>query len=203
MILFKVLISGVQYNLYYLFLMSRHFRSMMAFLHSSNSSSIIKEELADRGVEVVSLYDILFDFILLDALESLENPPSSLVSIISNRWLSEGFKKTTLSSSIWTIMLAKRKFLKYKSGFKAHFYDIMDAIAAPLAWSFLGSETKSNQIANAFKESLHVFIQYMFSDSPRLTTKAELAEDLLLKFRSLKVGLINELSIIVGDASVV
>lgn len=175
---------------------------MIDFLHSPIALGIIREELSDRGVEVVSLYDVLFDFILLDALETLESPPSSLVSIINNRWLSEGFKKATLGSSIWTIMLAKRKFLKYKSGFKAHFYDIMDAIGAPLAWSFLGYESKSNQIATALKDSLYVMIRYMFSGAPRLTTREDLAEDILIKIRTLKESLLNELAVINGDTSI-
>lgn len=42
----------------------------------------------------MSFYDIVLDFILMDAFEDLENPPSSVLAVLRNRWLSDSFKET-------------------------------------------------------------------------------------------------------------
>lgn len=51
---------------------------------------------AARLLQVVcmSFYDIVLDFILMDAFEDLENPPSSVLAVLRNRWLSDSFKET-------------------------------------------------------------------------------------------------------------
>lgn len=45
-------------------------------------------------VKCMSFYDIVLDFIVLDAFEDLEAPPSSVTAVVQNRWLSNGFKET-------------------------------------------------------------------------------------------------------------
>ena len=45
-------------------------------------------------VKVLSFYDVVIDFILLDSFDDLENPPKSVVSVVNNRWLSNGFKES-------------------------------------------------------------------------------------------------------------
>lgn len=45
-------------------------------------------------VVCMNFFDIALDFILMDALEDLENPPSSVLAILRNRWLSDSFKET-------------------------------------------------------------------------------------------------------------
>ncbi|ETE64014.1 Protein FAM73B, partial [Ophiophagus hannah] len=52
-----------------------------------------QKELEGRGVVCMNFFDIALDFILMDALEDLENPPSSVVAILRNRWLSDSFKQ--------------------------------------------------------------------------------------------------------------
>ena len=42
----------------------------------------------------MNFYDVVLDFIFLDAFDDLNNPPGSVVSIIQNRWLSSGFKES-------------------------------------------------------------------------------------------------------------
>lgn len=42
----------------------------------------------------MSFFDIVLDFILMDAFEDLENPPSSVLGVLRNRWLSDSFKET-------------------------------------------------------------------------------------------------------------
>ena len=45
-------------------------------------------------VKTISFYDVVMDFILMDAFDDLENPPSSVTAVVNNRWLSNGFKET-------------------------------------------------------------------------------------------------------------
>ena len=42
----------------------------------------------------MSFYDIVIDFLLFDAFDDLENPPTSVTAILQNRWLTSGFKET-------------------------------------------------------------------------------------------------------------
>lgn len=42
----------------------------------------------------MNFFDIVLDFILMDAFEDLENPPTSVVAVLRNRWLSDSFKET-------------------------------------------------------------------------------------------------------------
>ncbi len=42
----------------------------------------------------MNFFDIVLDFILMDAFEDLESPPTSVVAVLRNRWLSDSFKET-------------------------------------------------------------------------------------------------------------
>lgn len=53
-------------------------------------------ELSTRGVKKMTFYDIVMDYILMDAFEDLESPPASVIAVIQNRWLSKGFKETVI-----------------------------------------------------------------------------------------------------------
>lgn len=44
----------------------------------------------------MNVYDIALDFILLDAFTDLENPPSTVVAVLHNRWITDGMKKSVL-----------------------------------------------------------------------------------------------------------
>ena len=52
------------------------------------------EELTARGVQCINFYDVLIDFILLDAFEEVQKPPSSIKAILQNRWISASFRET-------------------------------------------------------------------------------------------------------------
>jgi len=42
----------------------------------------------------MNFYDIILDFMIMDSMEDLEHPPSSVMSAIQNRWLSTRIKET-------------------------------------------------------------------------------------------------------------
>ena len=45
-------------------------------------------------VKDMSFYDVLLDFVLLDAFDDLETPPYSVATAVQNRWLSARIKET-------------------------------------------------------------------------------------------------------------
>ena len=45
----------------------------------------------------MNFFDIVLDFILMDAFDDLEAPPSSVTAVVQNRWLSDGFKESVRS----------------------------------------------------------------------------------------------------------
>lgn len=67
---------------------------MLEFLQEQNNRIIMEEELTNRGVKCINFYDVLIDFILLDAFEEVEKPPSSIKAILQNRWISASFRET-------------------------------------------------------------------------------------------------------------
>ncbi|KAK2120423.1 Mitoguardin 2 [Saguinus oedipus] len=62
-------------------------------------------------VVCMSFFDIVLDFILMDAFEDLENPPASVLAVLRNRWLSDSFKETALATACWSVLKAKRRLL--------------------------------------------------------------------------------------------
>ena len=45
----------------------------------------------------------MLDYILVDSFEDLESPPSSVLAVMKNRWLSDGFKESALHTAIWDV----------------------------------------------------------------------------------------------------
>ncbi len=46
----------------------------------------------------MNVYDIGVDFILLDAFDDLESPPSAFLSVLKNRWITTGMKRSVSGS---------------------------------------------------------------------------------------------------------
>lgn len=154
--------------------------SMLEFINNTENWANMEEELRGRGVKNFTFYDVVLDFILMDAFDDLENPPSSVIAVINNRWLSNGFKETALSTAVWSVLKAKRRMLKFPDGFVSHFYCIAEVVSPVLAWGFLGPESKLKHICTYFKETIMEFIRDMFSfERTRYTTVDDLAEDIV------------------------
>lgn len=135
---------------------------MISFVSIENNWKTIKDELATRDVKTMNFYDIALDFIILDAFEDLENPPSAITSVIQNRWLSESFKKTTLATAVWSVLKAKRRLLKYPDGFISRFYSINEYLAPVLAWGFLGSEEEFSHSCTNLKVKILFITLFIF-----------------------------------------
>lgn len=155
------------------------FDEMITFLERDGSWEILEEELRGRGVKAFSFYDIALDFILLDAFDDLENLPSSVMAVVQNRWLSNGFKETALSTVVWSLLKAKRRMLKFPDGFMAHFYTISEHVSPVLVWGFTGPVEEIRSLCYFFKEQVLGFIQDIFSfEKAHYQTVEGLADDI-------------------------
>lgn len=67
---------------------------MMNFLQNQNNWAAIEKELEQRNVKAMTFYDVVLDFIILDAFKDLDSPPTSITAVVQNRFLSNGFKET-------------------------------------------------------------------------------------------------------------
>ncbi|XP_006103233.2 mitoguardin 2 [Myotis lucifugus] len=137
-------------------------------------------ELEGRGVVCMSFYDIVLDFILMDAFEDLENPPSSVLAVLRNRWLSDSFKETALATACWSVLKAKRRLLMVPDGFISHFYSVSEHVSPVLAFGFLGPKPQLAEVCAFFKHQIVQYLRDMFDlDNVRYTSVPALADDIL------------------------
>ncbi|XP_067002521.1 mitoguardin [Anabrus simplex] len=161
------------------------YEDMLDFLQEKSFWSNLEQELSLKGVKAMTFYDVVMDYILMDAFEDLESPPSSVTAVVQNRWLSNGFKETALTTAVWSVLKAKRRMLKFPYGFMSHFYAISEQMSPLMAWGFLGPDENLRDICHHFKDQVMGFLMDIFSfNKTRYTTVEELAEDV---FQHVKV----------------
>ncbi|XP_077352680.1 mitoguardin 2 isoform X2 [Festucalex cinctus] len=156
------------------------YEDMLLYTQREETWAFTKMELQGRGVVCMSFFDIVLDFILMDAFEDLENPPSSVVAVLRNRWLSDSFKETALATACWSVLKAKRRLLMVPDGFIAHFYAISEHVSPVLAFGFLGPRQHLSEVCTIFKQQIVQYLKDMFDhDKVRFTSAQCLAEDIL------------------------
>lgn len=156
------------------------YEDIIAYSKDKTNWPVMEEELKSRDVRCLSFYDVVLDFIVLDAFEDLENPPSSVTAVVQNRWLSSGFKETALATAVWSVLKAKRRMLKFPDGFISRFYHISEHLIPVLAWGFLGTNERLKEICNYFKDEVMGFMFDIFNfKKVRYTKVDELAVDVL------------------------
>lgn len=138
------------------------FDELVEYSSSPENWEQIKEELDERGVVEVSFYDVLLDFVLLDAFDDLATPPYTVATAVQNRWLSARIKETALTTAIWGVLKAKTSYLKDPYGFMAHFYVVAQYVSPVLAWGFLGSDDKLKKVCEYFKSVILGYIRDLF-----------------------------------------
>ncbi|XP_056147088.1 mitoguardin 2 [Lampris incognitus] len=155
------------------------YEDMMHFTQREDSWPIIEMELKNRGVVCMNFFDIVLDFILMDAFEDLESPPPSVMAVLGNRWLSDSFKETALSTACWSVLKAKRRLLMVQDGFISHFYSISEHVSPVLAFGFLGPRQQLNEVCSFFKQQIMQYLKDMFDhEKVRFTSAHCLAEDI-------------------------
>lgn len=136
---------------------------MIQYVNKEDAFIKTWDELQSRNVKAINFYDVVLDFIFLDAFDDLNNPPGSVVSIIQNRWLSSGFKESALQTAVFYVLKSKRHSMKYPDAFMSHFYDVSEHVTPFLAWGFLGPDENLNTLTKYFHDHLLGFIQDVFS----------------------------------------
>lgn len=87
------------------------YEDMMNFLQDQNNWPAIQKELEQRQVKAMTFYDVVLDFIILDAFKDLDSPPASVKAVCQNRFLSNGFKETVCLYNIYFFFYAMIKIL--------------------------------------------------------------------------------------------
>jgi hypothetical protein len=161
------------------------YEDMLDFLQDERNWVSMEQELSLKGVKAMTFYDVVLDYILMDAFEDLESPPSSVTAVVQNRWLSNGFKETALTTAVWSVLKAKRRMLKFPHGFMSHFYAISEQMSPLLAWGLLGPDLNLKEVCQLFKDQVMGFLLDIFSfQKCHYTTVDALAQDLLNHLRS-------------------
>ncbi|XP_053334628.1 mitoguardin 2 [Clarias gariepinus] len=156
------------------------YQDMLLYTQREETWPTTQMELEGRGVICMNFFDIVLDFILMDAFEDLENPPTSVVAVLRNRWLSDSFKETALATACWSVLKAKRRLLMVPDGFISHFYAISEHVSPVLAFGFLGPRQNLTEVCNIFKQQIVQYLKDMFDhDKVRFTSTQSLAEDIL------------------------
>ncbi|XP_038192810.1 mitoguardin 2 isoform X2 [Arvicola amphibius] len=128
------------------------YEEMLSYALRPETWATTRLELEGRGVACMSFFDIVLDFILMDAFEDLENPPSSVLAVLRNRWLSDSFKETALATACWSVLKAKRRLLMVPDGFISHFYSVSEHVSPVLAFGFLGPKPQLAEVCAFFKD---------------------------------------------------
>ncbi|NXH73645.1 MIGA2 protein, partial [Hydrobates tethys] len=156
------------------------YEEMLRYALKQETWPTTQQELEGRGVVCMNFFDIVLDFILMDAFEDLENPPSSVLAVLRNRWLSDSFKETALATACWSVLKAKRRLLMVPDGFISHFYSVSEHVSPVLAFGFLGPKQQLSEVCSFFKHQIVQYLKDMFDlDNVRYTTVQSLAEDIL------------------------
>lgn len=162
------------------------YETMLSHLQDPINWQRAELELSLRGVKAMTFYDIALDFIILDAFKDLDSPPGSVMAVIQNRFLSNGFKETALTTAVWSVLKAKKRMLKFSDGFMAYFYLISEQISPLMAWGFFGADENLKEVCYYFKNQVLEFMMDIFSfQKVRYTTVEDLGEDIrkLMKTR--------------------
>ncbi|XP_049629997.1 mitoguardin 2 [Suncus etruscus] len=156
------------------------YEELLSYARRPETWATTRQELEGRGVVCMSFFDIVLDFILMDAFEDLENPPSSVLAVLRNRWLSDSFKETALATACWSVLKAKRRLLMVPDGFISHFYSVSEHVSPVLAFGFLGPKPQLAEVCAFFKHQVVQYLRDMFDlDLVRYTSVAALADDIL------------------------
>lgn len=162
------------------------YEEILHYIQDPKNWRELEEELSSKGVKALTFYDVVLDYILMDAFEDLDSPPSSVTAVIQNRWLSNGFKETALTTAVWSVLKAKRRRLKFPNGFMAHFYTLSEQLSPLLAWGFLGSDELLRDTCIYFKEQVMGFLCDIFNfEKCKYTSVENLSVDVIhnLKIR--------------------
>lgn len=160
------------------------YEDMLNFVSREENWPPIEKELELRNVKAMTFYDIVLDFIILDAFRDLDSPPGSVIAVVQNRFLSNGFKETALTTAVWSVLRTKKRLLKFPNGFMSHFYMISEQISPLMAWGFFGPDENLKEVCQYFREQTLGFLADIFSfQKCRYTSVDELSTDIVAQMK--------------------
>lgn len=153
---------------------------LLDYVADESNHESIEQEISSRKIPILSFYDLVIDYIILESLDDLDSPPAMVSSIMSNTWVSSKFRQSACQSAVSTALRYKRSQLKSQSGFFAHFYSVLDHLSPTLAWGFLGSDEDLQMRCEFLKENLLGLCRDYFSfDRVRYTSYEDLKSDIM------------------------
>lgn len=156
------------------------YEALLKFVADIDNHDLILSEINNRSIPLLSFYDLVVDYIILESLDDLNNPPAVVTSLLSNTWVSSKFRQSACQSAVSRALKYKRSQLKSPDGFFAHFYSVLDYLSPTLAWGFLGSDEDLKLKCNLLKESMLGLCRDYFSfDRVRYTTYDDLQDDIM------------------------
>lgn len=170
--------------------------TLLDYVADESNHEDIQKEINTRRIPVLSFYDLVVDYIILESLDDLDSPPAMVSSIVSNTWVSSKFRQRACQSAVSTALKYKRSQLKSQTGFFSHFYSVLDHLSPTLAWGFLGSDDDLQIRCEFLKENLLNLCKDYFSfDRVRYTSYDDLKSDIMTVTRERYEELIDRLSI--------
>lgn len=171
------------------------YEEMVSWATDAANWTTIETELTTKGVKALTFYDVVLDYILLDAFEDLASPPSSVLAVVRNRWLSDGFKESALTTAVWSVIKAKRRYLQFPDGFMAHFYSISEHLLPVLVWGFLGPNERLRDVCESFQSEIVGFISDLFNfQKCRYTNVDDLSADIMQHARLRSANITDKLA---------
>lgn len=131
--------------------------------HATDGMTKIEKEMQGRGVPYLTFFDLAFDFLLFDAWDVTENPPSSVKAALATTWMPTSIKMRTLKSTLWGIIRTRSSL--FKSGtFMKHFYMVMAVAVPALGCGMLGlGDDGFVKLVDQFQKAQLEFIQRVFA----------------------------------------
>lgn len=100
-----------------------------------------------------------------------------------------------LTTAVWSVIKAKRRYLKYPDGFMSHFYSISEHLLPVLVWGFLGPRERLRDVCEMFQSEIVGFISDLFSfQKSRYTNLEDLSMDILQHARSRAANITDKLA---------
>lgn len=175
----------------------RIYEDLIEFITDEENFETVNEELAARNIPLLSFYDLVLDYIILDSFEDVQNPPAAVLAVANQRWLADTFKIKALQTSIKILLKHKRSKLRVLDGFFSRFYYLMERISPILAWGFFGSEQELKLKCNFIKQAILEVVRDFFDfDRVRYTSIHDLTIDMLTIVDIRYEDLQNKISII-------
>lgn len=156
------------------------YRDLIEFVTDEENFDTVNEELASRNIPLLSFYDLVLDYIILDSFEDLQNPPASVATVVNQRWFGDTFKIKALQTAIAIMLKHKRNKLRVLDGFFSRFYCLMERVSWILAWGFFGTDTDLKLKCNFIKQAIFEVVRDFFDfDRVRYTSLHDLTIDMM------------------------